>query len=87
MNKTMAEKLIFSNPQIMEAMALEAMKELGMEQVAAMATPERGPVFGQPGAEGGAPRRGNIRNINSLAQDAEMMVAPRSPRAAPGLGR
>lgn len=88
-NKAMAEKLIFGNPQIMEAMALEAMKELGIELPQVPATPgaPQGPVPNQPGRDGGPPRQGNRKSIDALAKDADMQVAPRGPRASPGLGR
>ena len=86
-NKAMAEKLIFGNPQIMEAMALEAMKELGIEMPQVPVTPEQGgPVPGQAGPQGGPPRRGYNKSLDALARDADVAVNPRGPRNSPGLG-
>jgi len=81
MNKAMVDKLILSNEMLQNAIAIEAMKELGMEQYIQMATGQGGGMLpqgsqavpGMPGAQGGMPREGNVQN-DAMYQEADNLL-------------
>lgn len=70
MNKAMVDKMIMSNAILQNAIAIKAMRDLGMEQYIQSAglggeqpqAQPQGAVPGQPGPFGGPPREGNIQN-------------------------
>lgn len=77
MNKAMVDKMILSNPILQNAIAIKAMKDLGMEQYLQIAGGQpgqpqpgqpQGAVPGQPGPFGGEPREGNIENDAMYAE-------------------
>lgn len=88
MNKVMVDRLL-KIPAVFEAMAMEALEELGIEPpLAPTEGAPAGPVPGQPGARGGPPRKGNIKDVDVMATvGADMLAAPRPDRAPPGQGR
>ena len=89
MNKATVDKLVLSNPMLQNAITIQAMRELGMEQFIQMATGQgqsgqTPPVAGQPGPFGGQPREGNIQN-DATYNEADMLMQGYKVRNPPNV--
>lgn len=85
MDKAIVDKIIFSNPMLLEALGQEAMKRLGLEkylqpQQPQMMPAQTGPIPNENGPRGGEPREGNVQSSDALEQ-ADMLLQGYKARA------
>jgi uncharacterized protein YbdZ (MbtH family) len=93
MDAAMVDNLINSNEILKNAIAIKAMKDLGMEEYIQMATGQQGGVTsqgqptavpGQSGPFGGPPREGNIQN-DAVYQEADNLLMGYKSRNPPNV--